>query len=94
MTVDPAQHVGAQAAFLLIAPAPAGFFGANDLDPLSLTCDRCECPLRGTRPSAGEVVNDGTGSRAAGWLCKKIYAMGRQDRLARVYPVLMQAGKI
>jgi hypothetical protein len=39
VTVDPAQHVDAQAALLLIAPAPAGFFGANDLDPLSLTCD-------------------------------------------------------
>jgi Transposase DDE domain len=39
VTVDPAQHVGAQAALLLIAPAPARFFAANDLDPLSLTCD-------------------------------------------------------
>ena len=27
VTVDPAQHVGAQAALLLIAPAPPGFFG-------------------------------------------------------------------
>jgi hypothetical protein len=67
VTVDPTQHVGVQAALLLIAPAPAGFFGANDLDPLSLTFDAVRCPLRGqTRPSAGEVANDGAGVESSG----------------------------
>jgi hypothetical protein len=50
VTVDPAQHVGAQAALLLIAPAPARFFGANDLDPLSLTCDACANVRFAARP--------------------------------------------
>jgi hypothetical protein len=62
VTVDPAQH-GAEEALLLIAPAPAEFFGANDLDSLSLTCDAVRMSASRPDPTIRrEVVNDGAGS--------------------------------